>query len=147
MRWFVALLLFSTSLALATDFDGDGLDDQVEVHLGTSPVMVNSDGDGITNDDEGFLGSDTDDSDTDDDGVNDGDEVDHSARAPAATDTVPDGGQESEEFTCSNPGLECDPTEVSDDHQGDPKIQVGCSTAPAWGMWWWLVLPFVGRRC
>jgi hypothetical protein len=53
----VPVLHASTSARPSTDLDADGLDDQLELRLGTSPARIDSDGDGVSDPEEVARGS------------------------------------------------------------------------------------------
>ena len=62
-----------SELVSGVDTDGDGLDNEVEVGLGTDPIVADSDGDGLSDGDEVNLWfTDPTDDDSDDDGFLDG---------------------------------------------------------------------------
>ncbi len=66
--------IFITSAACCGDRDGDGLDNDEEVFLGTDPLVVDTDADGLTDGEEWRLTTDPLDTDTDNDTLIDGDE-------------------------------------------------------------------------
>ena len=76
-------MFISGSFVLAQDDDSDGIDNSVELIIGTDPLDSDSDNDGLIdgeediNQDGVYNTSETDplDADTDDDGISDGDEV------------------------------------------------------------------------
>jgi hypothetical protein len=66
----------ASAVAAPGDSDGDGLDDAIEVELGTDPIDPDTDDDGATDGDEYYVHqTGTRNPDTDGDGVVDGDEV------------------------------------------------------------------------
>ncbi len=78
----------------ATDTDGDGMSDLVEIEYGFNPAIADADadadGDGLGNAAELALGTDPRDADTDKDGIPDGDEADHGT-SPLNPDSDGDG--------------------------------------------------------
>jgi len=95
----------SICTSLIPDTDGDGLNDELEILIGTDPTVADTDGDGLTDAEEIAAGDpdvfepgiDTDpvDADTDDDGLSDGEELspglDGFVTNPLVTDTDGDG--------------------------------------------------------
>ncbi|MCU0799931.1 MAG: hypothetical protein MUC62_09725, partial [Candidatus Thermoplasmatota archaeon] len=73
------------------DLDGDGLPDELELELGTDPLVNDTDGEGLKDGEEVFeLGTDPLDTDTDGDGLTDGIEA-VSGASPRLNDTDGDG--------------------------------------------------------
>lgn len=79
------------------DSDGDGLDDEVEVRIGSNPKAADSDSDGLNDKREYELGTSLTSSDTDNDGLEDGKEV-NLGSDPKDTDTDNDGLDDKQEF-------------------------------------------------
>ncbi|MFZ5475168.1 MAG: thrombospondin type 3 repeat-containing protein, partial [Myxococcota bacterium] len=93
------------------DTDGDGLDNDDEMDLGTDPADADTDGDGLGDGEEtDTWGTDPADADTDDDGLDDGTEVD-GGTDPLVEDT--DGGGTGDGVETEVDGT--DPTDPADD--------------------------------
>ncbi len=124
----VALVAFAFTgvpSALAVDTDGDGLEDGVEVLLGTDPLNPDTDGDGLDDGLEVLLGTDPLDPDTDGDGLSDGLEV-FFGTDPLDPDTDGDGLSDGEEVFFGT-----DPLNPDTDGDGlDDGVEVLLGTDP-----------------
>ena len=91
------------------DTDGDGIEDGAEGGAGTDPVVADTDGDGIEDGQEVTLGTDPTDADTDDDGLEDGEEtgangiVDAGETNPLDADSDDDGLTDGDEQNGDGP--------------------------------------------
>ena len=92
------------------DTDGDGLSDDEEIALGTSPNTADSDGDGISDGDEvNTFGTDPLDTDSDGDGLSDSDEINIHGTNPLSQDTDGDGYLDNDELN----QFQTNPTDAS----------------------------------
>jgi hypothetical protein len=96
--------IFITSTTCCGDRDGDGLDNDEEVFLGTDPALADTDADGLTDGEEWRLTTDPLDTDTDDDTLIDGDEWFIYYTNPLLTDSDGDGVSDADEVAAgTNP--------------------------------------------
>ena len=107
------------------DSDGDGVDDEDEVDLGTDWNEPDTDGDGRTDGEELEDGTDPTLADTDNDGLNDGEEL-AEGTDPLVADTDGDGLKDGAEVDIGTDPLDPD----TDDDGLDDSTEVGLGTNP-----------------
>jgi outer membrane protein OmpA-like peptidoglycan-associated protein len=100
---------------IGTDVDGDGIDFDSEIALGTDPTSADTDGDGLDDDAEILASTDPTSEDTDGDGLSDGFELLEYGSDPLEADTDADGIDDGDEFIYGTDPLdETDPAPEPD---------------------------------
>ena len=97
----------AVTAAEEVDSDGDGLTDELEMGLGTDPLLVDSDADGVSDSDEiDFYGTDALDPDTDGDGLDDAEELLTYGTNPLLDDTDGDAVSDGDEVVAGSDPLD-----------------------------------------
>lgn len=115
-------------LAVSTDADDDGLSNEVELTIGTSPILRDTDSDGLTDGEEvNTVGSDPTDPDSDDDGLFDGTEVLFAGSDPRAPNSDGDSLSDWDEVMWAR----SDASKVDSDGDGlDDDAEIALGTDP-----------------
>jgi hypothetical protein len=97
----------AVTAAAEVDSDGDGLTDELEMGLGTDPLLIDSDADGVSDSDEiDFYGTDALDPDTDGDGLDDAEELLTYGTNPLLDDTDSDAVSDGDEVVAGSDPLD-----------------------------------------